>query len=154
MELTSFKDFQKLSSYSNDECVWFVDIPIIEKGDYSYELDCPLVKGRLKNVGWNHSNYPYRETIMFEEIPPYRVPDDELFRHTFNIWENDRDDLKGRKIFTKEREALKYHNKIQKAYQDEIDELNSKYVIKMSDICDKFGIDKTESNKVIILKYN
>lgn len=146
MEVNKFKDFKKLSVYDSQTDVWFVGVPIIEKGEFAYQMDCPLIKGRLEDVGLN--------TIMFEEIFKHGLPDDERFREFFHICENDTNDLKGRKIFTTEREAIKYHNSIRKTYQSKVDELNSKYVIKLSDICEKMGIPKEECKKVIILKYN
>lgn len=153
MEVNKFKDFQKLYDYDTATNVWFVDVPTINKGESFYDLDFPILEGRLRNAGWNISSHPYEETIEFEENNPY-IHDYDKFRHKFKIYEDDTNTLNGCKVFTKEREAKRYWRKIAKEYQIEIDELNSKYIIKMSDICDKFGINKTDSNKVIILKYD
>lgn len=156
MEVTKFEDFIKLSEYGKHIPVWFVGIPKINKGYHltdEYTLSFPIVKGYLHDVGYNRSKKPFVENMRFTSLP-YSYSDKDDFVEVFDVFEDDTNTLNGRKIFTKENEAEKYWRKIRKNYLEEVERLNKKYTVKLSEICEKFGIDSENTRNKIVIDVN
>lgn len=161
MELTTYKDLREWAVIGTDTSkrVWFVSNPFIDrKGDEitnKFKLTCYLQDGYLHEVGYERkkADDTLDFTIRFTSMP-YSYHENEDFTFTFNIGEDDFGNLSYLgKLFTDEKEALKYYENVREPYLKEVNELNNKYSIKLSDICEKFGIPQEEKDKIVIKRY-